>query len=58
MVTGMGFSKTKSLLLVTPMGAYEVVALIGLTYLAMKTLIFPKLVAIEFGTFAARTQKA
>ncbi|KXG47635.1 Major facilitator superfamily domain, general substrate transporter [Penicillium griseofulvum] len=37
MVTGMGFSKTESLLLVTPMGAYEVVALIGLTYLAMKT---------------------
>ncbi|KAJ5200252.1 Major facilitator superfamily domain general substrate transporter [Penicillium cf. griseofulvum] len=37
MVTGMGYSKTESLLLVTPMGAYEVVALIGLTYLAMKT---------------------
>ncbi|KAJ5817991.1 Major facilitator superfamily domain general substrate transporter [Penicillium robsamsonii] len=37
MVTGMGFTKTESLLLVTPMGAYEVVALIGLTYLAMKT---------------------
>ncbi|KAJ6184319.1 hypothetical protein N7519_005620 [Penicillium mononematosum] len=37
MVTGMGFSKTESLLLVTPMGAYEVVALVGLTYLAMKT---------------------
>ncbi|KAJ5356502.1 Major facilitator superfamily domain general substrate transporter [Penicillium concentricum] len=37
MVTGMGFTKNESLLLVTPMGAYEVVALIGLTYLAMKT---------------------
>ncbi|KAJ6139369.1 Major facilitator superfamily domain general substrate transporter [Penicillium samsonianum] len=37
MVTGMGYTKKESLLLVTPMGAYEVVALIGLTYLAMKT---------------------
>jgi ACS family allantoate permease-like MFS transporter len=37
LVTGMGYSSTQSLLLVTPLGAYEVVALIGLTYLSMKT---------------------
>lgn len=37
MVSGMGFSKTESLLLVTPFGAYEVVVLISLTYLSMKT---------------------
>lgn len=37
LVTGMGFSKTRSLLLVTPLGAWEVVALIGLTWLGMKT---------------------
>jgi ACS family allantoate permease-like MFS transporter len=37
LVTGMGYSKTDSLLLVTPLGAYEVVVLVGLTYLAMKT---------------------
>lgn len=36
LVTGMGYSSTQSLLLVTPLGAYEVVALIGLTYLAMR----------------------
>ncbi|KAA8647812.1 hypothetical protein EYZ11_010428 [Aspergillus tanneri] len=37
LVTGMGYSKTDSLLLVTPLGAYEVVVLVGLTYLATKT---------------------
>ncbi|KAF7629691.1 hypothetical protein AFLA_013399 [Aspergillus flavus NRRL3357] len=37
LVSGMGYSQTQSLLLVTPLGAYEVVALIGLTYLAMKS---------------------
>ncbi|KAE8160469.1 major facilitator superfamily domain-containing protein [Aspergillus tamarii] len=37
LVSGMGYSQTQSLLLVTPLGAYEVVALVGLTYLAMKT---------------------
>lgn len=37
LVTGLGYSPTESLLLVTPLGAYEVVALIGLTYLSMKT---------------------
>lgn len=37
LVTGMGYSSTESLLLVTPLGAYEVVVLIGLTWLAMKT---------------------
>ncbi|KIW33174.1 uncharacterized protein PV07_00045 [Cladophialophora immunda] len=37
LVTGMGYSKLNSLLLVTPLGAYEVVILIGVTYLAMKT---------------------
>ncbi|KIW87850.1 uncharacterized protein Z519_11434 [Cladophialophora bantiana CBS 173.52] len=33
----MGYSKFNSLLPVTPLGAYEVVILIGVTYLAMKT---------------------
>ena len=33
----MGYTATESLLLVTPLGAYEVVVLIGLTWLAMKT---------------------
>ncbi|KZF24812.1 putative MFS allantoate transporter [Xylona heveae TC161] len=37
LVTGMGYTSTESLLLVTPLGAYEVVALIGLTYLSMRT---------------------
>ncbi|KAL3417223.1 major facilitator superfamily transporter [Phlyctema vagabunda] len=37
LVTGMGYTPTESLLLVTPLGAYEVVVLIGLTYLATKT---------------------
>lgn len=37
LVTGMGYSSTESLLLVTPLGAYEVVVLIGLTWLSMKT---------------------
>ncbi|KAJ9604774.1 Allantoate permease [Cladophialophora chaetospira] len=37
LVTGMGYSKLSSLLLVTPLGAYEVVILIGVTYIAMKT---------------------
>jgi len=37
LVTGMGYSKLNSLLLVTPLGAYEAVVLIGVTYLAMKT---------------------
>ncbi|KAI9825932.1 MAG: hypothetical protein M1819_000451 [Sarea resinae] len=37
LVSGMGYSGTRSLLLVTPLGAYELVALIGLTYLATKT---------------------
>ncbi len=37
LVTGMGYSATQSLLLVTPLGAYEVVILIGVTWIAMKT---------------------
>lgn len=37
LVTGMGYSKHESLLLVTPLGAWEIVALVGLTYGAMKT---------------------
>jgi MFS family permease len=37
LVTGMGFSSTDSLLLVTPLGAYEVVVLIGVTWLASRT---------------------
>lgn len=37
LVTGMGYSSTESLLLVTPLGAYEVVVLILLTYLSMRT---------------------
>jgi ACS family allantoate permease-like MFS transporter len=37
LVTGMGYSSKESLLLVTPLGAYEVVVLISLTWLAMKT---------------------
>ncbi|KAE9381082.1 putative MFS allantoate transporter [Stipitochalara longipes BDJ] len=37
LVTGMGYSATESLLLVTPLGAYEVVVLLGLTWLAAKT---------------------
>lgn len=36
LVTGMGYSKKESLLLVTPMGAYEIVVLIGLTWIGMK----------------------
>lgn len=36
LVKGMGYSSEESLLLVTPLGAWEVVALIGLTYGAMK----------------------
>ncbi|KAF7554993.1 hypothetical protein G7Z17_g2530 [Cylindrodendrum hubeiense] len=37
LVTGMGYTKHESLLLVTPLGAWEIVALLGLTYAAMKT---------------------
>ncbi|KAK1855209.1 MFS allantoate transporter [Colletotrichum chrysophilum] len=37
LVKGMGYSSEESLLLVTPLGAYEIVALVGLTWLAMKT---------------------
>ncbi|RAH63739.1 allantoate permease family MFS transporter [Aspergillus aculeatinus CBS 121060] len=37
LVTGMGYSSRQSLLLVTPLGAYEVVVLVGLTYLSMRT---------------------
>lgn len=37
MVTGLGYTSTQSLILVTPLGAVEIVALLGLTYLAMKT---------------------
>ncbi|KAI7777690.1 hypothetical protein LA080_003183 [Diaporthe eres] len=37
LVTGMGYTRKGSLLLVTPLGAYEIVVLIGLTYLASKT---------------------
>lgn len=37
LVTGMGYSREESLLLVTPLGAWEIVALLGLTYAAMKT---------------------
>ncbi|EXJ77960.1 hypothetical protein A1O3_09119 [Capronia epimyces CBS 606.96] len=37
LVTGMGYSKVDSLLLVTPLGAYEIVVLVGVTYVAMKT---------------------
>lgn len=37
LVKGMGYSGNESLLLVTPLGAWEIVALLGLTYGAMKT---------------------
>ncbi|EFQ34484.1 major facilitator superfamily transporter [Colletotrichum graminicola] len=37
LVKGMGYTGEESLLLVTPLGAYEIVALLGLTWLAMKT---------------------
>ncbi|OTA98197.1 hypothetical protein M426DRAFT_326182 [Hypoxylon sp. CI-4A] len=37
LVKGIGYSNEESLLLVTPLGAWELVALIGLTYGAMKT---------------------
>lgn len=37
LVTGMGYTATESLLLVTPLGAYEVVILLGLTWLSTKT---------------------
>ena len=36
LVTGMGYTRLQSLLLVTPLGAYEVVVLIGVTYIAQK----------------------
>jgi MFS transporter, ACS family, allantoate permease len=36
-VKGIGYTGEGSLLLVTPLGAWEIVALIGLTYGAMKT---------------------
>ncbi|KAJ5782429.1 hypothetical protein N7457_004203 [Penicillium paradoxum] len=64
MVTGMGYSATQSLLLVTPMGAYEVVALVGLTYLAMKTqkrlfwCIVGHILAIVGAILMATTEKA
>lgn len=37
LVKGMGYTSEESLLLVTPLGAWEIVALVGLTYAAMKT---------------------
>ncbi|KAF7561044.1 hypothetical protein G7046_g3099 [Stylonectria norvegica] len=37
LVKGMGYTGHESLLLVTPLGAWEIVALLGLTYGAMKT---------------------
>lgn len=37
LVKGMGYTGRESLLLVTPLGAWEIVALVGLTYGAMKT---------------------
>ena len=37
LVKGLGYTNEESLLLVTPLGAWEIVALIGLTWLAMKT---------------------
>ncbi|KPM35416.1 hypothetical protein AK830_g11164 [Neonectria ditissima] len=37
LVTGMGYTREESLLLVTPLGAWEIVALLGLTYAAMRT---------------------
>ncbi|EXJ88555.1 hypothetical protein A1O1_05485 [Capronia coronata CBS 617.96] len=37
LVTGLGYTATQSLLLVTPLGAYEIVVLVGVTYIAMKT---------------------
>lgn len=36
LVKGMGYTSQQSLLLVTPLGAYEIVALVGLTWIAMK----------------------
>ncbi|KAF2718066.1 MFS transporter [Polychaeton citri CBS 116435] len=36
LVKGMGYSSKQSLLLVTPLGAYEIVALVGLTFIAIK----------------------
>ncbi|PVI08311.1 major facilitator superfamily transporter [Periconia macrospinosa] len=36
LVKGMGYTSRESLLLVTPLGAYEIVALVGLTWIAMK----------------------
>lgn len=36
-VSGLGYGASESLLLITPFGAYEVVVLIVLTYLSMKT---------------------
>ena len=38
LVTGMGYTATESLLLVTSLGAYEVVVLLGLTWIATKTI--------------------
>ncbi|KAK7756936.1 Allantoate permease [Diatrype stigma] len=37
LVKGMGYTNEESLLLVTPLGAWEIVALVGLTWGAMKT---------------------
>jgi ACS family allantoate permease-like MFS transporter len=37
LVKGMGYTSKESLLLVTPLGAYEIVVLVGLTFMAMKT---------------------
>lgn len=37
LVKGMGYTSKESLLLVTPLGAYEIVALVGLTFIAMRT---------------------
>ncbi|PSN59379.1 MFS transporter [Corynespora cassiicola Philippines] len=36
LVKGMGYTSKESLLLVTPLGAYEIVVLVGLTWIAMK----------------------
>ncbi|KAF1358274.1 MFS general substrate transporter [Lizonia empirigonia] len=37
LVKGMGYTSKESLLLVTPLGAYEIVVLVGLAFIAMKT---------------------
>ncbi|OAQ67226.1 MFS allantoate transporter [Pochonia chlamydosporia 170] len=37
LVKGMGYTNQESLILVTPLGAYEIVVLVGFTWFAMKT---------------------